>query len=133
MGYRFEFDSQNNLLRCSWDGVVTDDLLWENFCAARNLVASHSFRRCINNFSGVTRFDATTTMIERIARMPPTFGGAGTMLIIVAPKDLIFGLSRMFSTLSEPTRPNLHVVHTEQEAFTLLGITSAHFTPVSDP
>jgi len=133
MGYLFEADPQHNLLRCIWEGVVTDELLWEQYCAAKALVASHTLYRCINDFSGATRFDASSTIIERIARTPPIFGGAGTILIIVAPKDLMFGLSRMFSTLSEPTRPNVHVVHTEEEAYALLGITSPQFSPISVP
>jgi hypothetical protein len=54
-----------------------------------------------------------------------------SMLVIVAPKNVVYGLSRMFSTYSEQTRPNLGVVRTMDEAFSLLGISSPQFSRIN--
>ena len=61
--------------------------------------------------------------------MPPVFGGA-SLGVIVASKDLIFGMARMFSILGEESRPHLRVVHTMEEAYELLGIASPQFSRI---
>ncbi len=53
------------------------------------------------------------------------------MFVIVAPGDLVYGLSRMFAVLGEETRPNLRVVRTMQEAYSLLEIVSPQFSPIN--
>jgi len=42
----------------------------------------------------------------------------------------IFGLARIFELEGEATRPNLHVVHTEHEAWAILSVKEPRFEPV---
>jgi hypothetical protein len=130
MGHLFEFDAANNVLRCSWEGRVTDDMLFECYSAGGRLLASHPKCRGLDDFSGATRLDISSKAIGRMAEMQPVFG-AELMHVIVAPEDLAFGLARMFSMLGERSRPNLHVVRTKEEAYGLLGITRPQFSRVS--
>ena len=53
------------------------------------------------------------------------------MRVFVAPKDLIYGMARMFQILGEATRPDLPVVRTMDEAYSLLQVESPEFSPVS--
>lgn len=134
MGYRFEFDSGNNILRCSWEGRVTDEHLLEGFSAAVKLVASHTSRKVIDDYSGVTEFDVSSRTIERMAKMQQVpLGGIDSMVVVIAPKDLIYGLARMFSSINDQIYPNVHVVRTVRQAYALLGITSAQFSPITVP
>ena len=42
----------------------------------------------------------------------------------------MYGMSRMYSMLTEERRPNRQVVRTMEEAYELLGVTSAQFVRV---
>jgi len=131
MGYFFEFDAANDVLRCSWEGRVTDDLLLEFYSAVRRVVVLHPSRRGIVDFSGITAFEVSADALKRLAVLPTHFE-IGSTLLIVAPQDVVYGLSRLFSAHSEHTRPNLRVIRTMDEAFSLLGITSAQFSRIAD-
>ena len=133
MGYRFESDPSNRLLRCVWDGTVTDDLLWENFLAAKKLVAAYPLRNAINDFSGIAKFEGSNEMVHRIAQASPAFGGKDSMLIVVAPSVYLYGMLRMFSMLGDASRPNVHIVRTIDEAYALLGLSSPNFSPLNVP
>ena len=133
MGNAFEFDEVNNILRCAREGRITDDHIWEAFHTAEKLGALRPPFRVIDDCSGATRADISTGAIERLAKMPSILGGAETMLVIIAPIALIYGLARMFSMLGEIHRPNVHVVQTTEEAYALLGVTHPQFSPVTVP
>ena len=126
MGYSFEFDAANNILRCSWEGQIMDDLLLKGDAAGRVLVTSHPLCRGIHDFSAVTIFGASNEAIKRIASMPPAYG-VDQRVVLVAPSDLLYGLCRMFVILHEETRPNEHVVRTMEEAYKLSNVHSPQF------
>jgi hypothetical protein len=130
MGHLFEFDAANNVLRCSWEGQVTDEMLFESNSAAGRFLASRPTCRGLEDFSAATRLDVSNEAISRMAEKQPVFAPDSTH-VIVAPQDLTFGLARMFSILGEQNRPNLHVVRTMEEAYGLLGITHPQFSRVS--
>ena len=130
MGYFFEFDAANNVLRCCWEGQVTDDLLMEFYSGATKVVGARPSCRGIVDFSGVAAFDVSSDTLKRLATLPTPLG-VESMLLIVAPKDVVYGLSRMFSIHSEQTRPNLQIVRTMDEAFSVLGIASPQFSRVT--
>ena len=129
MGFFFEFDAVNSIMCCRWEGPVTDELLLEGYSAAGKLLASRPPCRAINDFSGVTGFDVSNETISRLAKMPSAVP-VESMHVIVAPKDLPYGLARMFSILGEPTRPNLYVVRTVEVAHAFLEITSPQFSRI---
>ena len=129
MGYSFEFDPVNNILRCSWEGNITDDVLLKGDAAGRTLVASHPLCRGIHDFSAVTFFGASSEAIKRIAGMPPAYG-VDQRVVLVAPSDLLYGLCRMFVILGEETRPNEHVVRTMEKAYELLNVHSPQFISI---
>lgn len=53
--------------------------------------------------------------------------------IIVAPQNVLYGLSRMLELLSTDTRHNIHVVHTMDEALKLIGVPSPTFSLIEFP
>lgn len=129
MGCCFEFDPVNNILRYTWDGNLTDEVLLEGDANGRKLLAARPPCRGILDFSRVTRVDASSQTIQRIASKPPAYG-SGQAVVLVAPEDVVFGLSRMFVTLGETKRPRVQVVRTMDEAYRLLKVDSPQFSAI---
>jgi len=129
MTCRFDFDPVNNILRYTWDGNLTDALLLEGDANGRKLLAARPPCRGILDFSRVTRVDASSQTIQRIASKPPAYG-PGQTVILVAPEDVVYGLSRMFVAVAESRRPRVQVVRTMDEAYRLLHVDSPQFSPV---
>jgi len=132
MGCSFEFDSVNNILRYSWDGNLTDRMLLEGDAAARRLLAAKPPCRGILDFTKVASIAASSETIRRLAFKSPAYG-LGQAVVLVAPKDVAYGLSRMFVMLDEKKRPRMCVVRTMQEAYHLLQIDSPQFAPIAVP
>ncbi len=132
MGCSFEFDPVNNILLYSWYGNLTDDSLLKGDAAGRRLLAAGPSCRGIQDFSSVKRVDASSETIRRIASKPPAYG-VGQAVVFVAPKDLVYGLSRMFVTVGEKSRPKAFIARTMEEAYRLLEVESPQFSPIPTP
>lgn len=125
-----EFDSRNNILRGTLEGSMTGARLLEFYTAATKFMASHPPCRGILDFSHVTEFEVSSDAIRQVAAAAPVFP-PGHMRIMVIPQTFIYGLARMFQILTESTRPELHVVRTMEEAYSLLDVESPDFRPIS--
>jgi hypothetical protein len=130
MAYVMDFDAKHNILRVTMEGRVTDEILLEGYATTARYVASHPPCHGITDVSKVTEFKVSSNAIARLAGTPPAFSPT-CMGILVAPKDSVYGMARMFQILGGKTRPNLHVVRTMDEAYRLLQVESPEFRPVS--
>lgn len=74
----------------------------------------------ITDFTHVERFDVTTEMVRTLAAQPSPLAAAKR--VIVAPGDVLYGVSRMFQVLSQNTRPDITVVRSIGEACAILKI-----------
>jgi hypothetical protein len=129
VGYLWELDEGNKVARCVWEGRIASAELLEGVAWGRRFVAEHPGCRAITDFSGVTAFDVSSEVIRELAYQP-THGDEQAVVVIVASQDLVFGLGRMFSMLTEKVRPNRHVVRTIEEAYELLGIKEPQFSRI---
>ena len=78
--------------------------------------------------------DVSSRTIERMARLRQVpLGGIDSTVVVIAPKDVVYGLARMFSLINDQTFPNVHVVRTKRQAHALLGVTSTQFSPIAVP
>lgn len=109
---------------------MTGARLLEFYTAATKFMASHPPCRGILDFSHVTEFEVSSDAIRQVAAAAPVFP-PGHMRIMVIPQTFIYGLARMFQILTESTRPELHVVRTMEEAYSLLDVESPDFRPIS--
>jgi hypothetical protein len=55
---------------------------------------------------------------------------SGKRRVIVAPRAEVYGLSRMFQAYKDAMSNDVQVVHTPEEAHTLLGLESPDFETV---
>jgi len=126
----FEYAEADGVLRMTLAGELKDDNLRE--VRSRASVVSASFPGCkaIVDLSNVSSYGVSSTEIAMLAQSPPAQPSIASW-VIVAPTDAIYGMSRMFQMLADRTRPNLHIVHTMDEAYALLGVKSPQFVPIS--
>ena len=128
MEFRFESAEADNILRLTLSGEMTDQSVLELWTVGLPIAESHSSCRLIVDTAAVTRFSVTPRAVNTLAkRHSPDL----PTRVIVAPSDLLYGTSRMFQTLTESTRKNVHIVRTMQEAYKVLGVESPQFVPIT--
>jgi len=125
--YEFDFDSANGILRCRLSGLVSDEVLQEFFD-----VGSQHARRThptagVVDFSEVAALEVSQETIRQIAKSVPAFSDPGLQRVVIAPTPHLYGMMRMFATQGEEIRPNLHVVHSEKEAWAILAVQDPQF------
>jgi hypothetical protein len=125
-----EFDSENRILRFRLEGTVTDESLNECYREIGKYAALTAPSTGILDLSKVTSFEVSPETIRRLADLPPAIPDPRPPRVIIAPSPHVFGIARMFEIHGQDTRPSLHVVRTESEAFAILGILEPHFEPV---
>jgi len=131
MSYQFEFDSKNRVLRVTFDGLVTDQIITEFYACAGEYVARTMPRATIADFSGITAFVAAPSTLFILAKSAPIMKDPEIIRIIIAPGQHVFGMSRMFQMVGESTRPSLRVVRSQEEAFVMLSLQDTQFNPVN--
>lgn len=127
MPFHFDFDLSNKIIRCRFNGLITDDNLKEFYETASKYGALNPSFIGILDTSGVTVVNLSSKTIRELAMQPPAFPDPDIPRIIIAGSTELFGLARMFDLHGSATRPNLHVVRTVREAFAILHVTDARF------
>ena len=128
-GYQLEFDAQNKLIRLTANGEVSDQFLIEGITALEKCRAQYGTCNCIVDYNGATEITVTTPCLRQLAGTAPNFP-MESLTVHVAGRDVMYGLARMFQTLSSETRPNFRVVRNMNEAEDLIGVKSPTFVPI---
>lgn len=129
MAFRFDFDPTNRILRGRFMKEVTDSELIDFYRMTALLSESLSPEAGVADFAQATA-EVTPDTIRKLAKLPPAFPKQDRPRFIVAASDHIFGLARMFQIEGEATRPNLHIVRSEEEAWERLGVERLEFDSV---
>jgi hypothetical protein len=127
MPYYFDFDSTNRILRCRLEGKITDEILKDYYRAAGKYSALTDPRASVLDMSPVTSMEVSPQTIRELANSPPAIADPSRPRCIIAPSPEVFGMARMFELQGQDTRPNLHVVRTQKEAWAILGLSKAKF------
>jgi hypothetical protein len=127
MSHKFDFDLTNRVIRARVEGVVTDESLKEYYGSASRYGGLNPTFSGICHMSTVSFVAISSQTIRELAKLPPAVPNPDIPRCIVAGSPAMFGMARMFELEGGATRPNLHVVRTEREAFAILGITKPHF------
>jgi hypothetical protein len=123
----FDIDLTNGILRCRLDGRVTDGVLKDFFRAG----AEHALRTQpsvgVVDLSEVVPFEVSTETIRELAKSTPVLRNPNLRRVIIASDPRVYGMMRMFEMQGEGTRPDIHVVRTEREAWVILGVRNPRF------
>jgi hypothetical protein len=130
MGYFFEYDATNKIMRLSFEGRVTDAGLWAPYSIAVKYFAWKPACRSIVSFVDVTSFEVSPDTVKSLASYAPALP-IEYPVIIVASQQTIYGMARLFSILGQDKRPNLTVVKSMLEAYELFQVKSPEFQRVS--
>jgi hypothetical protein len=127
MAYHFEFDSANHVLRGLLVGTITDEVLKEFYRISEKYIALTNPRSTVTDMSSVTSLEVSAQTIRELANLPPVLADPSRKRCIIAPTAQAFGMARMFELQGQETRPNLHVVRTQREAWAILGVIKPKF------
>ena len=128
----FEFDQVNKVVCWRLRGEVSEPLFMESLAFVKQILSDTKPAKGIIDFSAVTAFHVSAQAIRQVAGSAPIFP-TSMPRVIVASSDHVFGMSRMFASLTEEVRTDVQVVRTMQEAFDLLGIKSPQFQALGLP
>ena len=132
VSYRFDFDPILRIARFRLEGHISDEGLREYYAAATRFAALTNPAAGLLDASGVTSFDVSPKTVHELSSLPPNIADPRLPRVVIAPSPAVFGMARMFGMLGERTRPNLHIVHTEREALTILGVVNPRFELVPE-
>ena len=127
--FHVDFDSKSQTLRARAEGRVTDKELKDFYTSGFRWVALLKPRAAITDLSSVTSFEVSHDTIRELARSESIFPDPYIPRVIVAPSPQVFGMARMFEMQGEGSRPALHIVRTEQEAYAIVGVLQPQFEP----
>jgi hypothetical protein len=131
MPYVFEFDQKHRVIRCTMTGPITDGDLLEYYKEAARYAEQTNALAGILDFTGVTIFNVSAATVQTLASFDPAMPDPERPRFIVAPSNHIYGMSRMYQIMGEPTRPALHVVRSLEDVYAALGIKEPDFKPLA--
>ena len=126
----FDFDSKNRILRCRLHGRITGQELKTMYMNLYEIVLRTRPNAGLVDGSEVTSIEVSAELMRQLAKAAPVMPHPALPRVIIAPSADFYGLARMFEIQGEATRPNLHVVRSEREAFAILAVQDPHFDPL---
>lgn len=121
---RFRVDAAHGVRIAEFLGVVDDDDLLGSY---GRLVEEPGYDPTLHDLADmrrIERLDVSSTALRRLVEMfaPLESRDHPTRLAIVAPKDHVYGLSRMYEMLSADTPEDIRVFREYGPAATWLGL-----------
>lgn len=118
-------------MRCRLHGRVTDEDVKELYTTGYKLVFRMQPVAVITDGSAGTSFEVSPEAIRDFAKAAPVLPDPNLPRVIVAPSPELYRMARTFEVQGAATRPNLHVVRTEREAFAILAVQNPRFEPLA--
>ncbi len=117
--YCVEIDRSAEIVRISFSGTVTEDSVRELSETLPTLPGYDARFRHLADLTQISVLELTYQYVASLAHTaPPRNHG---FLVIVAPRDLLFGVGRMFQQMAEPVNPKVEVVRSMAEAYEVLN------------
>lgn len=129
MPYVIDFDSHHRLLRVTFYGTLDDRTIAKAYDDVSLFTASEGACSGIIDFSPVSEVMVSAEAIRELASRSPAFP-TECQRVIIASRDSVFGLTRMFQIHGADTRPNLEIVRSLEDACSILGVPAALFDRV---
>lgn len=126
MPHHFEFDYEHRILLIVMEGDIDGQEIWEIDKNMRERIVRMKPGAGISDLSGVAAFNVPSHIMRSAALQDPPFP-ADTPRFIVAPTDLLFGMSRMYELVANRPAGRLQVVRSRAEALNAIGAQNPKF------
>ena len=117
------FDEAHRILYIRFEGILTDKVLLGGYTRVRQWMNVHGPCSSISDFSDVSSFNVSSQGVRLLAAQPPLVPD-GFLRLVVAPLDLMYGMTRMFESFGSETRDKVDIVRSLAEAYQLAGVES---------
>ena len=117
------------MLLLTFGKTVTKATLLASYDAAGHFMVAEGPCAGIVDFSAVENAEITAGDVRSISHRPAAFP-PGMPRVFVAPTPHLYGMCRMYQIIREDLASDLHVVHTLEEAYALLGLESPDFKTI---
>jgi len=127
VGFRFEFDSVNNILITRTDGDLTDDLVRKADVRMRKHLREKNPIIHVVDCSSVVKFSMSAESVRYLARREPAIRGVNCRRFFVMSSTVGFGMARMFQIAGNPHYDEVTIVRFLDEVFATLAIATPNF------
>lgn len=131
-GNLMEWEPERKIARITWQGNVTLEALRLQSEAFRLRPEVGVLKGIIIDFTHSGTVDMPASDVLNFTEDSPVFPSSFPR-VMVAEKDLHFGLLRMYETLTAERRTGTIVVRTLAEAYRILGLQDPVFVPLPTP
>ena len=133
LNFTLRFDFNDRVLLVTLGKVLTKEIALEVITARVRFINEQGPCSGIFDFSAVEGSELDAESIRSLAATVSAIPilPAGKLRILIAPGPHLYGLSRMFQILRDEMGSTVHVVHSLEEAFALLGLKSTDFLDVT--
>ncbi len=131
MSFKLTYERRHHILLVSFEGVVTDEILLEGYQHVRRWFGVNGRCGNISDFTAVTDFKVTGRSIRYLASNTPLVPG-GLLRIIVAPRDDVYGMARMFEMQGSDMGNRVDIVRNLSDAYALAGLVNPDFEAITD-
>ena len=129
MPYHFEFDAEHKVMLVVLEGEVNEQEIAGMDDDIRAQAVGLKPLAAITDFSLITAFNVGSGSMREAANKPSPYP-AEMPRFIVAPRDHLFGMARMYETFAERPDGKLRVVRSREEALAVLGAQNPRFEKV---
>jgi hypothetical protein len=119
--YVIDLDPAHRVLRLTAGKILTDAILVEMYTRMAQFASQGGPYAAIFDCSGVVDGTLSAPTVRSLAQKAPAVP-AGTLRLVVAPKLVIYGLSRMFELNRDGMGGLFQVVRSLDEAYAMLGV-----------
>ena len=131
MPYTFEVDWGHRIFRASFHGRVTDEDVKAAYQEAYQELFHIQSHTVVVNFAPATEFAVSSEITVEIAKLAPVVRDPTFVEIIIAANDESYQRAQLYTKWGSGSRPNLHVVRNEEDAWKILRIENPQFSPYS--
>jgi hypothetical protein len=129
MPHHFEFNFEHRILLTVMEGEIEGLEIQTIDQDMRGRIVRMQPVAGISDLTGVTHFNVPGEIMRAAALQPSPFPPE-TQRFLVAPTDVLYGMSRMYELVADRPHGKLQVVRTREEALSALGISNPEFQPI---
>src|SRR5437868_2951041 len=119
----FELVRQSSHLVATFEGILTDDDFIKCFTEIVSISIEEPNTSLLVDLSGIVRIDVGSGAVRRAADLfKPLSKSVTRKVAIIAPREEIYGMARMYDLMRPPSSSDLDVFRTAAKAKEWLGV-----------